>query len=135
MTAPYAAHTVKLAEEFALFSTLTDYPREKSFDEVIAELQERVKAPCPFDEELAPFRQFEFYTATELIEHLQNVRTMALQQFGNSVDIAVALAQCAEDHPHTNETLQNFVSAARLVTGVEPSPEEIAEAEANAPKW
>lgn len=133
-TAPYTAHTVKLAEEFALFSTLTDYPREKSFDEVVAELQERVKASSPFDEELAPFRQFEFYTATELIEHLHNVRTMALQQFGNCVDIAVALAQCAEDHPHTNETLQKFVASARIATGVEPSPEEIAEAEANAPK-
>jgi hypothetical protein len=59
---------------------------------------------------------------------------MALQQFGNCVDIAVALAQCAEDHPHTNETLQNFVASARIATGVEPSPEEIAEAEANAPK-
>jgi hypothetical protein len=128
MTAPYTAHTVKLAEGFALFSTLTDYPREKSFGEVVALI-------AAGDEDIDSIQHLESLDADELVEHLHNVRTMALQQFGNCVDVAVSLAECAEDHPHTNETLQNFVSAARLVTGVEPSPEAIAEAEANAPKY
>ncbi len=133
MTAPYTAHTVKLAEEFALFSTLTHYPREKSFDEVIAELQAHAEAANPLDETLAAFGQYESYTRAELaevIERLQNTRTMALQQFGNCVDIAVELAGREEENPHPDdvEAVENFVSdfhtmihAARIATGIESS--------------
>jgi hypothetical protein len=76
---------LRLAGEFALFSSLNEYPREKSFDEVVALIEAG-------DEDIESIQHLDSLDADELIDHLKNTRQMALMHFGPAADIAVEVS-------------------------------------------
>ena len=82
---PQSPYSIKLAEEFALFTSLNEYPREKSFDEVVALIEDG-------DEDIESIQHLDSMDADELVEHLKNTRLMALQHFGPAADVAVEVS-------------------------------------------
>jgi hypothetical protein len=76
----------RLAEEFALFSSLDEYPRDKSFDEVVALIEAG-------DETIVSIDHLGSLDADGLIDHLRETRRMAYLHFGPAADLVVEVSK------------------------------------------